>query len=70
MGGLIGFDWSLIGQAQTHTQYTIHNAHLLQTFLYVLSNMAIRGSVQKLCGSGPLRVLEELSNPLLKDEEQ
>ncbi len=32
--------------------------------------MAIRGSVQKLCGSGPLRVLEELSNPLLKDEEQ
>jgi hypothetical protein len=39
-------------------------------FLYVLANMGIRGSLQKLVGSGPLRVLEELPNPMLKEEDQ
>lgn len=39
-------------------------------FMYLLANMGIRQSVQKICGSAPLRVLDDLANPLLKEEDQ
>lgn len=36
-------------------------------FLYVLANMGLRTSIQKICGSAPLRTLEDMANPLLQD---
>lgn len=39
-------------------------------FLYVLANMGLRSSIQKLCGSAPLRTLDDMANPLLAGLEE
>ena len=35
--------------------------------LYVLANMGLKTSIQKLCGSAQLRTLDDMANPLLQD---
>lgn len=44
--------------------------HFIQAFLYLLANMGLRSSIQKAFGSGPIRALESLPHPLLKEEDQ